>query len=215
MTGKWELGKIKWEREPTLASDWRNFTSYHTTSTPCGFGKSPKFITLRQPPGEKIWYINNHLPSPCYYSSPLLPAHLLISPSLAHRHSLLPSPKPLLPVLLANLRLESLHTGSIHVLELVEGLPDADGEAGCDGSAEGGGFQHAGALDGDANQVCLCLSDVLASFKRGAEWEGDKLGMMKARSGNMKGNKPACKDPSSSFRHRRPVQQAVSRYPWP
>jgi len=75
----------------------------------------------------------------------------LFRPTSAHLHSLLPPRK--LPILLLRRDLwrERLDARCVDVLELVEGLPDADGEAGCDCGAEGSGFEHAGPLDGDAD----------------------------------------------------------------
>lgn len=90
---------------------------------------------------------------------------LVIHPPFAHAHRLLPGreqPGALLP---ADLGLEDGAARAVDVAQLGEVAPEADGEAGCDGSAEGGGFAHLGAVDGNGDQVCLDLRAV-SSYAR-------------------------------------------------
>jgi hypothetical protein len=47
--------------------------------------------------------------------------------------------------------------GAVHVLELTELLPDVNGEPGSDGGAQRGGLVHGGTLDGDLDDIGLCL----------------------------------------------------------
>lgn len=54
-------------------------------------------------------------------------------------------------------RCEGGAVGAVHVLELAEFLPDVDGEPGCNGGTQRGGLVHGGALDGDLDDVGLCL----------------------------------------------------------
>lgn len=88
---------------------------------------------------------------------PLSCSSSLAKPALAHLHGLLPAAEALSRLLGLYLGLEGGAALGVDVLEVVEALPDADGQASRDGGAEGGGFAHGGAVDGDTNQVGLGL----------------------------------------------------------
>jgi hypothetical protein len=88
---------------------------------------------------------------------PIVYSTLLLFPPLTHLNRLCPPPKHLLPLVLANLRLEHSPSSGIDLLQLIIRAPDADGKAGCDGGTESGGFAHLGPLDGDADDVGLGL----------------------------------------------------------
>ncbi|KAI6752396.1 hypothetical protein HG530_013765 [Fusarium avenaceum] len=57
---------------------------------------------------------------------------LLVGPALGHLNGFGPATEPLGGFLLGNLRLEDGAALRVHVLELVEALPDSNGEPGCD-----------------------------------------------------------------------------------
>ena len=82
---------------------------------------------------------------------------LILGPSLAHVNSLLPSRELLVLLRSIDLRSESSDASSVDILKLVEGFPDTDCKTGGDGGAECGGFEHLGAFDWDADEICLCL----------------------------------------------------------
>lgn len=87
----------------------------------------------------------------------------LRGPALAHLHSLLPAAESLAGLVIGDAGLEDGLALGVDVLEVVKVVPDADGETGSDGGAEGRRLAHRGAVDGDANEVTLGLKGKLVS----------------------------------------------------
>ena len=85
------------------------------------------------------------------------PFRHLLRPAPAHLNRLLPFPKSLILLLSCNLGVEGSHPSRVYVLQFLEILPDADCKTGCDGGAQRCGFEHAGTLNRDANEISLRL----------------------------------------------------------
>jgi hypothetical protein len=123
-----------------------------------------------------------------------------IYPSFAHADSTLPLLEHLLTLLGVGVGLKDGAIFLVDGLQLAKLFPDVDGKACCDGGSESGSLTHRGSVDGDVDDVRLCLGGCqsLLCTKRVMELVS-----------------PACRYLSWSCRHQRQVCEACARYPAP
>lgn len=87
----------------------------------------------------------------------------VVGPALAHLDGLLPAGEALAGVLGGDLGLKGGAAFGVDVCQVVEAVPDTNGQTSGNGSAKSSGLAHGGTDDGDANEVGLCLFKVLVS----------------------------------------------------
>lgn len=78
-------------------------------------------------------------------------------PAFTHPHSLLPLAELGRAFFAGDAWLEDRPAGTVDIAQLGEVAPHAYGQTSGDCGAEGGGFAHFGAVDGNGDEVCLGL----------------------------------------------------------
>jgi len=88
----------------------------------------------------------------------------LVGPALAHLHSLLPAGEAAASFLGRDARLKGCAAIGVDGFQVLKAVPDANAQAGGNGSAKGSRLTHGGAIYGDADEVGLCLCEYLLVF---------------------------------------------------